>query len=156
LSLENASIKAYIAVSHVYDSLFEHSERNRQKSLWDSIVKYISDNESRIRVETQFYEGEETLVWKWVVPVNSIPTSPKPPAAVVPEKTNKSLFNDHNLENRTSGWQNFGNSTQDRSLVSSPTSCLKIRSMFDEKTAEEDPLFLVQIHNDILANFNSI
>jgi hypothetical protein len=55
LSLENAGgIKPYIAISHVYDSLFDHSERNRQKSLWDKIVKYISDNESRIRVETQF------------------------------------------------------------------------------------------------------
>ncbi len=157
LSLENAGgIKPYIAISHVYDSLFDHSERNRQKSLWDKIVKYISDNESRIRVETQFYEGEETLVWRWVVPANVIPSSPRQPV-IQQEKTNKVLFNENNVENRvSSGWQNSQNLTQDRSLHTSPTSCLKIRNMFDQRTCEEDPLFLIKIHNDILAKCSHV
>ena len=30
------------------------------------MVKFIQDHESRIHLETQFIDGEETNVWKWV------------------------------------------------------------------------------------------
>ena len=65
--LDPANIKPYIAISHIYDSLVAPSERAAKKKLWNKIVNFIQDHESRIHLETQFINGEETHVWKWIV-----------------------------------------------------------------------------------------
>ena len=126
-------------------------------------MKFISDNESRIREETQYYDGEETLVWRWVVPANIITQmSPKPvvvqEASVYNNETNRLFSTSSNNENRNisqgnnnSKWQNdLYSKAQDR-VMQSPTPCLKIRNMFDQEMADEDPFFLLKIQNDILA-----
>ena len=66
-SLVQTDIKPYLVVAHVYDTLVEPSKRASKRKLWAKVVKFIDDHESRIHVETQFIDGEETLVWKWVV-----------------------------------------------------------------------------------------
>lgn len=65
--LDPANIKPYIAISHIYDSLVAPHERAAKKKLWNKIVNFIQDHESRIHLETQFINGEETHVWKWIV-----------------------------------------------------------------------------------------
>ena len=64
--------------------------------------------------------------------------------------TNNSNSENKSLLTKATGWQSDVK-TQDRNLQECPTSCLKIRNMFDQSTADEDPFFLVKIHNDILA-----
>ncbi len=65
--LDPVNIKPYMAISHIYDSLVAPSERASKKKLWNKIVNFIQDHESRIHLETQFINGEETHVWKWIV-----------------------------------------------------------------------------------------
>ena len=62
--------KPFVAISHVFDTLIAANERAGKKKLWSRVIKFIEDHESRIHLETQFIDGEETLVWKWVVPKN--------------------------------------------------------------------------------------
>ena len=68
--LDPVNIKPYMAISHIYDSLVEPSERAGKKKLWNKIVNFIQDHESRIHLETEFINGEETHVWKWIVPAS--------------------------------------------------------------------------------------
>lgn len=151
--MSNENVKPYIAISHVYDTIIAHSERKSQKSLWNKILKFINDHESRIRVETQFIDGEETLVWRWIVPVttaNLISTSinsqlvmPPLTTATVQQPLSTPatatslassvvspvvpITNTHSQSNNTQGnWQN------DDRLLTAPTPCLKIRFMFDQ------------------------
>ena len=42
------------------------SHRRRMAGLWNKAVKFLSANESRIRVETQKISGEEFEVWRWL------------------------------------------------------------------------------------------
>ena len=34
--------------------------------LWERAVRFVSDNESRVREETEVIKGEEFLVWRWL------------------------------------------------------------------------------------------
>jgi hypothetical protein len=72
--LDPDNIKPYIAISHIHDTLFDPSIRTSNKKLWENVVKFIQDHESRIHLMTEFIDGEETHVWKWVVPkhINNI------------------------------------------------------------------------------------
>jgi hypothetical protein len=66
-----SNIKPYIAVAHVYHSLFDPIQRANNHKLWSQVVNFIKNHESRIHLETHFIDGEETEVWKWVLPLNS-------------------------------------------------------------------------------------
>ncbi len=64
----SSQVKPYLATAHIYDTLVEPSQRAGKRKLWAKVVKFIQDHESRIHQETQLIDGEEILVWKWVVP----------------------------------------------------------------------------------------
>ncbi len=66
--LPESTVKAHLAINHVYDSLVEPAQRKSKKKLWNKVIKFIEDHESRIHLGTEFVDGEECLVWKWVVP----------------------------------------------------------------------------------------
>lgn len=89
-NLRDSSIDSYVAINHMFDSLVTPSQRQAQKALWSQVVKFISEQESRIRVETKLLNGEETLVWQWIVPKQLIP--PNSPLHSIP-LTNKSTYN---------------------------------------------------------------
>ena len=171
LSLLNpGTIKPYIAISHIYDHLFDPSQRAAKKKLWNKVVDFIQNHESRIHLETQFINGEETTVWKWIVPkhdpslkfiqndgiglANST-MMPPPTDRIYPnlseQKQNFTQDNQSMDQNSMSanGWQGDAFNRADR-LRESPTPCLKIRNMFDSSQIENDPLMTVRIHNDIL------
>ena len=40
--------------------------RRKKQALWDKAVKFLSTNESRVRVEMITIEGEEFAVWRWL------------------------------------------------------------------------------------------
>lgn len=84
--------------------------------LWEKAVKFLDENESRIRREVQQVAGEEFHVWRWLPNVNS-----SPPTTPVGSK-------------KTKVWQGQAFETMEgsvNSLTCSPTPCLKIRHMFD-------------------------
>jgi len=68
---DSNNIKPYIAVAHVYHSLFDPIQRANNHKLWAQVVNFIKNHESRIHLETHFIDGEETEVWKWVLPLNT-------------------------------------------------------------------------------------
>lgn len=35
-------------------------------SIWDGAVKFLEENESRVRTEVQIVSGEEFHVWRWL------------------------------------------------------------------------------------------
>lgn len=48
----------YLAIPHVRDALIPLHMRQKKKAVWDQAVRYISENESRVRVENQKIAGE--------------------------------------------------------------------------------------------------
>ncbi|KAK2184900.1 hypothetical protein NP493_249g07019 [Ridgeia piscesae] len=106
-------MKPYLAIPHVRDMLIAPAERAQKQATWDKAVKFLSANESRVRVETQKIHGEEFAVWRWLQV--GIVVQPVPNGSRV--------------------WQGqaFGE-YRDTSLNAPPcssTPCLKIRNMFD-------------------------
>lgn len=53
-------------VSFSVNAILELHYRAQKQALWDKAVKFLSANESRIRVETQKIHGEEFAVWRWL------------------------------------------------------------------------------------------
>lgn len=115
----------YISVDHVRDTLISPQNREKMASVWDAAVKFIQRNESRVRMEVQSVDGEDSRVWRWI----SAHSSPK----------------------RSAAWQGQAFETQEGSvnnLAVSPTPCLKIRHMFDKN--DTNPNLRSVIHDAIL------
>ncbi len=55
-----------MAVNHIRDQIIPPQERSRRKRAWDEAVRYIREQESRVREEVRRIYGEEHLVWRWV------------------------------------------------------------------------------------------
>ncbi|MPC10148.1 Inner nuclear membrane protein Man1 [Portunus trituberculatus] len=120
--LGGASGKDFVAVNHVRDSLISPRDRRTKQALWDRAVLFINCNESRVRREIQAVGGEDCEVWRWA---SGLPHHPHNSSGVdggdgvgrpPPKVWQGPAFNTlspHNVPNV------------------SPTSCLKIRNMFD-------------------------
>ncbi|XP_076310048.1 inner nuclear membrane protein Man1-like [Tachypleus tridentatus] len=105
------------------------SERKSKENLWKKVVKFLEENESRVRVEDQYIAGEVFSVWRW------IQTS-------TPENSNK----------KDKVWQGqaFGNGEKSPNMLPfAPTPCLKIRNMFDPEVEYGDD-WHVRIEDAIL------
>ena len=164
--LDPENIKPYIAISHVYDTLFSPSERQGKKKLWLKVVKFIEDHESRIHLETQFIDGEETHVWKWILPkhdpkklLNRSESGDlsRQITSTMPLTQNNLILNQKENTVPSTGtpvWQGdaFGRTEK---LAHSPTPCLKIRNMFDPVLVNADPRLTIKITNDILEKCSS-
>ncbi|XP_018561720.1 inner nuclear membrane protein Man1 [Anoplophora glabripennis] len=103
----------YVVINHVRDMILPVKDRQGKERTWAKAVKYINENESRVRTEIQEVQGEPFEVWRWIGSANlSISGSPR----------NKS-------------WQGQAFETQVgsvNSLPCSPTPCLKIRGMVED------------------------
>ncbi|XP_066587930.1 inner nuclear membrane protein Man1 isoform X2 [Prorops nasuta] len=126
----------YVAINHVRDNLIPPKSRKKLAGLWDKAVKFLDENESRIRREVQRVAGEEFFVWRWL-PNNNLNIS----SMQGPTSTKKAKV-----------WQGQAFETMEgsvNSLTCSPTPCLKIRHMFDlDMEVEED--WEVKVHDAIL------
>ncbi|KOB78275.1 putative nuclear membrane protein XMAN1 [Operophtera brumata] len=101
--------ESYISIDHVRDTLISAQNREKMVSTWDSAVKFIQRNESRVRMEVQSVDGEDCRVWRWLAP--------------------------HASPKRGASWQGQAFETQEGSVNNvpeAPTPCLKIRHMFDK------------------------
>ncbi|BFZ08387.1 hypothetical protein BsWGS_11426 [Bradybaena similaris] len=112
---EDSSDSQYLAVQHIRDQLLPPSTRRKMQPIWDKAVKFIADNESRIRLETRLIHGDEFEVWHWLQPA---------------------LHNGKIWQGQAFGVnsENKGNNP----VIYSPTPCLKIRNMFDSNVENED------------------
>ncbi|XP_078676565.1 inner nuclear membrane protein Man1-like isoform X2 [Branchiostoma floridae x Branchiostoma belcheri] len=114
----NTDLQPYLAIPHVRDMLIPPQERKKLGQVWDRAVKFLSANESRIRVESQQISGEPFTVWRWI----NVDTP------------NNRLYPPINeLTGRVKAWQGeaFDVDSSVNSKPYSPTPCLKIRNMFD-------------------------
>ncbi|XP_071556050.1 inner nuclear membrane protein Man1 isoform X2 [Temnothorax nylanderi] len=117
--------ESFLAINHVRDNLIPPKDRKRMAGLWERAVKFLDENESRIRREVQQVTGEEFHVWRWL-PNNSLNKSPTQSAI---------------LGKKPKVWQGQAFETMEgsvNSLTCSPTPCLKIRHMFDPDIETED------------------
>ncbi|XP_050456075.1 uncharacterized protein LOC126853925 isoform X2 [Cataglyphis hispanica] len=117
--------ESFLAINHVRDNLIPPKDRKRMTSLWDKAVKFLDENESRIRREVQQVAGEEFHVWRWL-PNNTL---------------NKSPVQSGISGKKPKVWQGQAFETMEgsvNSLTCSPTPCLKIRHMFDPDIETED------------------
>ncbi|KAG7308098.1 hypothetical protein JYU34_006756 [Plutella xylostella] len=111
----------YISIDHVRDTLISPPNREKMQSIWDSAVKFIQKNESRVRMEVQSVDGEDCRVWRWISP--------------------------HGSPKRSATWQGQAFEFQEGSvnnLTVSPTPCLKIRSMFDKNDTNPNLRSVIQ------------
>lgn len=115
--LQNAALEEggenYVVINHVRDMILNIKERKAKQYYWDKAVKYINENESRVRTEVQTVHGESFDVWRWIGFSNlSMSGSP-----------------------RKSAWQGQAFDTHPGSANSPaypPTPCLKVRGMVGE------------------------
>nr|XP_033197466.1 inner nuclear membrane protein Man1 isoform X2 [Bombus vancouverensis nearcticus] len=117
--------ESFLAINHVRDNLIPPKDRKKMAGLWEKAVKFLDENESRIRREVQQVSGEEFHVWRWL-PNNSL---------------NKSNSQNFVLNKKSKVWQGQAFETMEgsvNSLTCSPTPCLKIRHMFDADVEFED------------------
>lgn len=114
----NTEMEPILAIAHVRDMLIPPAERKTYLQLWEKAVKFLEENESRVRVERQNIEGEDYKVWRWLQPHT-------------PEFGGK--------HGKVWQGQAFGNTGRGiNTLPFSPTPCLKIRNMFDPEEEYED------------------
>ncbi|XP_012527144.1 inner nuclear membrane protein Man1 isoform X2 [Monomorium pharaonis] len=124
-STQPGAQESFLAINHVRDNLILPKDRKRMSSLWEKAVKFLDENESRIRREVQQVAGEEFHVWRWL-PNNTL---------------NKSPVQSATLGKKPKVWQGQAFETMEgsvNSLTCSPTPCLKIRHMFDPDIETED------------------
>ncbi|XP_012054754.1 PREDICTED: inner nuclear membrane protein Man1 [Atta cephalotes] len=124
-STQPGAQESFLAINHVRDNLIPPKDRKRMTNLWEKAVKFLDENESRIRREVQQVAGEEFHVWRWL-PNNALNKSPVQNAA---------------LGKKPKVWQGQAFETMEgsvNSLTCSPTPCLKIRHMFDPDIETED------------------
>ncbi|KRZ09581.1 Inner nuclear membrane protein Man1, partial [Trichinella pseudospiralis] len=55
-----------LPISHVRDMLIPLAKRREMMPIWNKAVQYLSENDSRVRTETQCISGEEFVVWRWM------------------------------------------------------------------------------------------
>jgi membrane protein Man1 len=105
----NQDLQPYLPIPHVRDMLIPPGQRSERQAVWDKALRFLEDNESRVRQECQEVDGEIYQVWKWL-------------PRVEPTVKGKSLWQGEAFQNTQSGIN---------APMYSPSSCLKIRNMFD-------------------------
>ncbi|XP_014669547.1 PREDICTED: inner nuclear membrane protein Man1-like isoform X2 [Priapulus caudatus] len=122
----NKDLKPYLAIPHVRDMLIPHNQRQAANRVWLKAVSFLSENESRVRVEVQPIAGEDFTVWRWLPACgNSVGSS------------------------NSKVWQGSAFENQQKMVNYCPTPCLKIRNMFD-KDIEHGSDWRVTVQDAIL------
>ncbi|GIY95334.1 inner nuclear membrane protein Man1 [Caerostris extrusa] len=94
------------AVVNVRDALIPPKDRKTKLWLWERVVSFIEENESRVSVEYQKINGEDFKVWRW----------------------NPSTTHENDGTKQGKVWQGQG---KGKNATYTPSPCLKIRNMFD-------------------------
>jgi len=151
---------SYLAIDHVRDQLIQPHQRENKAKVWREVLKYMKTKESRVREEVQYIHGEEFRVWQWLPDIPAATPSPPRPSLASTTQSAQLSSNPPNTSNESKnyarkvnttrkpdswpfaptstsagspGWQ--GSAIQVNQHLSAPseppTSCLKVRYMFD-------------------------
>jgi len=168
---------AYLAIDHVRDQLIQPHQRENKGKIWREVLNYMKTKESRVREEVQYIHGEEFRVWQWLpdMPVATPPParsflSSKTQSAQLPSNPPTTSNESKNYARKGStprkpeawpfaptstsagspGWQ--GSAIQVNQHLSAPseppTSCLKVRYMFDPAHLSEE--WISNLKDDII------
>ena len=76
----------FVPVNYIRDQLIPPQDRKRKKKIWEKVVKYVRDTESRVREDVTQICGEEHRVWQWMPDIhwNPAAVSPGMPNPFVP------------------------------------------------------------------------
>lgn len=60
--------KGLMPILHIRDTLLTPAERKAKKTIkvWQKVVKFIEEHESRVKVELVNIDGEDFRAWKWI------------------------------------------------------------------------------------------
>jgi len=154
VSREGKGGPSYLAIDHIRDQLIPPQDRKEKAAVWAQVVAYIRTNESRIREDVQQIFGEEFRVWQWLPDLAWSPgcspqstQSPRTSAAASPQiQTNWP----HVSTTTVPGWQGeaFMHNKQVGAPVAPPTSCLKVRHMFD--VLHQPPGWVASVKEEIV------
>jgi len=138
----------FLAIKHIRDQLIPLEERDAKASLWQEAVQFIEDKESRVRQDIRRISGEEFKVWQWLPELSMSPHeaySPGPSSPMSPAHPAHSAASPMSPSNPwphvptthaiNPGWQGcaFPANKHVTAPLAPPTSCLKVRHMFDVK-----------------------
>lgn len=159
-----------LPILHIRDMLLNPQQRKQPfyQRIWDQVVQFIENNESRIKSSLENIEGEDYKTWKWVATTTNQPDSTK--TTTTPLDYNP--FSDDNTANTTiqssqpvsteKASRTINTSTPIKNNTTSAISSsqlkdfvaltrfLKVRNMVDEKTVESDEAWKTVIRNEIL------
>jgi len=154
---------SYLAINHIRDQLIPPQDRLAKSAVWGEVVEYIEKNESRVRQDVQKIFGEDFRVWQWL-PENtwspSSPSSPSSPGHSSPPPTSHSTPTSSSSSSNpwphvpttqgTVGWQGcaFPLGKHVAAPLAPPTSCLKVRHMFD--VLQQGPGWVKQVKDEII------
>ena len=76
---QQPQVVPWVAVSHVRDQILAPHLRKDKNHLWVKAVKYVREQESRVREDVQRIYGEEHRVWSWIPDIQwGTPQGPNP------------------------------------------------------------------------------
>lgn len=163
----------YKAIYHIRDQIIAPVDRETKRALWEKAVEYIRKHESRVREEVQLIRGEEFRVWQWlpdrpllnptskvVYPQRTPTTMPRstlasPARSFTPAANGRTGGDDEpwpyvpTSSPGSPGWQGSAFNRHASGPVEPPTSCLKVRYMFDHNHLE--PGWINSLKRDIIA-----
>jgi len=135
---------SYLAINHIRDQLIPPQDRVAKAGVWAEVVEYIQKNESRVRQDVQKIFGEDFRVWQWLPEIPWSPgTSPiqgsslqQPSSHSTPITTMASANpwpHVPTTQGTPSPWAGgaFPLGKHVAAPLAPPTSCLKVRHMFD-------------------------
>jgi len=140
---------SYLAINHIRDQLIPPQDRVAKAGIWAEVVEYIQKNESRVRQDVQKIFGEDFRVWQWLPEMPWSPvTSPHQGHTPYPSSQSTPITNTSPSSNLwphvpttlgVVGWQGgaFPLGKHVATPLAPPTSCLKVRHIFDVSQQQE-------------------
>jgi len=149
---------SYIAINHIRDQLISPQDRVAKAGVWADVEEYIQMHESRVRQDVQKIYGEDFRVWQWLSETSwspgtspnqgpsspgtspnqgQSPTQPSSHSTPIPN-TSTNPWPHVPTTHGVVGWQGgaFPLGKHVATPLAPPTSCLKVRHMFDESQKE--------------------
>jgi len=152
-SREGKGGPTYLAINHIRDQLIPPQDRQAKAGVWGEVVEYIEKNESRVRQDVQKIFGEDFRVWQWLPESHWSPSSspPSPPSShSSPASSSSNPWPHVPTTQGTVGWQGcaFPLGKHVAAPLAPPTSCLKVRHMFD--VLQQGPGWVKQVKDEII------
>lgn len=159
----------FYPILHIRDQLIPPSERAKKAVIWKKVEEYMRNKESRVREDIQKVYGEEYKVWQWLpdIPwspgsspgiapsrnISSQGSSAGPSQQISPQQSppgTSSQWGQPPTTSITPGWQGsaFQLGKHVAAPVAPPTSCLKVRHLFDVQ--KQGPGWVVTVKEEIL------